>query len=69
MILLIPILVCFLFQVFSVLLFQKSICKEMCVCLCLAVNSAACYVWIVNDITDSHTCFVFQGFVFYSSLE
>ena len=34
----------------------------VCVCLCVAVNSHACYIWIVNDITDSNACFVFQVF-------
>ena len=35
-------------------------CKEVCVyvflsvCLCLAVNSLVCYIWIVNDMTDSN---------------
>ena len=24
------------------------------VCLCVAVNSHGCYIWIVNDITDSN---------------
>ena len=23
--------------------------------VCVAVNSHACYIWIVNDITDSNT--------------
>ena len=43
-------------------------CKEMCVymcvsvCVCLAVNSPACYIWIVN-ITDFNTClFSVSGF-------
>ena len=27
-----------------------------CVCLCVAVNSHACYIWIVNDSTDCNTC-------------
>ena len=35
-------------------LFQNSICKEMCV----AVNSHACYIWIVNGITNCSTCYV-----------
>ena len=31
----------------------------MCVCvlLLIAINSHACYIWIINDITDSHICF------------
>ena len=32
-----------------------------------AVNSPACYIWIVDDITDANTC-LFQ-FFFYSVLE
>ncbi len=59
MILLIPILVSFLFQVFSVILYQKNLCKEVCVsqCVCVfTVNSPACYIWIVDDMTDSNTC-------------
>ena len=40
MISLILILVYFLFQVFSFILFPNSMCKEMCQCvLCVAVNS------------------------------
>ncbi len=31
MILLIPVLVCFVFQVFSVILFEKNMFKELCV--------------------------------------
>ena len=46
--------------------------KVMCVCLrdyivtkiLTAVNIHACYIWIVNDITDSNTGFLFQ-FLFY----
>ena len=35
----------------------------MCVCVCVAVNSHGCYIWIVNDITDSDTClFSVSGF-------
>ena len=26
------------------------------VCACVAVNSHACYRWIVNDITDCNSC-------------
>ena len=33
-------------------LFRNSICKEMCV----AVNSHACYIWIVSGITNCSTC-------------
>ena len=29
--------------------------------MCVAVNSPACYIWIVNDI-DSNTCFLFHFF-------
>ena len=25
------------------------------VCVCLAVNSPGCYIWIVNDLTDCNT--------------
>ena len=33
------------------------------VCVSVAVNSHACYIWIVNDITDSNTClFSVAGF-------
>ena len=29
-------------------------CDGRCVsvCVCLAVNSHGCYIWIVNDLTD-----------------
>ena len=40
-------------------------CVYVClsVCVCLAVNSPACYIWIVNDITDFNTClFSVSGF-------
>ena len=30
-------------------------CKEFCICVCVAVNSPACYIWIINDI-DPNTC-------------
>ena len=42
-----------------------------CVCVCVAVNSYACCIWIVNDITDSLilVCFLFQVFFFYCFLE
>ena len=33
-------------------------------CLCVAVNSHACYIWIVNDITDCNTC-LFSVLVFF----
>ena len=56
---------CF-FSVAGFFLFQKSMCKEVCVSVCVsAVNSPACYIWIVNDITDANTC-LFQ-FCFSSS--
>ena len=35
-------------------------------CVCVAVNSHACYICIVNDITDSNTClFSVSVFSFY----
>ena len=34
--------------------------------VCVAVNSPACYIWIVNDITYCKTCFTFQVFLNYS---
>ena len=60
------------------LMFQNSMCKEvcvsvLCVCVCLcvcmylliAVNSCACHIWIVNDITDCNTwLFSVLGFSF-----
>ena len=73
MISLIVIRVCFLFQVFSFILFWNSMCKVMCVCLwvcmcvymirfkqtiLIAVNSPVCYIWIVNGRTDSNTYFL-----------
>ena len=46
------------------------------VCVCVAVNSYASYIWIVNDMTDFNTClfsaavFLFSvSFLFYSILE
>ena len=39
------------------------------VCMCVAVNSHTCCIQIVNDITDSNTCFLFQFFFFYCILE
>ena len=43
-------------------------CQFVYVCVC-AVNSHACYIWIVNDVTDYNTCFLFQGSFFYSVWE
>ena len=38
-------------------------CVSQCVCLCVAVNSPACHIWIVNDITDCNTIlFSVSGF-------
>ena len=39
----------------------------MCVCVsvCVAVNSHACSIWIVNDITDTNACFLFQFFLLF----
>ena len=42
--------------VILVILFQNSMCKGRCVCGCVAVNSPARYIWIVNYMTDSETC-------------
>ena len=44
----------------------RKVCVRKCVCRCVsvcvsAVNSPACYIWIVNDITDASTC-LFQFF-------
>ena len=36
-----------------------------CVCVYVAVNSHACSIWIVNDITDTNACFLFQFFFLY----
>ena len=41
------------------------ICQRMCVYVsarvrvCVAVNSYGCYIWIVNDLTDCNTLFLF----------
>ena len=72
MISLILILVCFLFQVLPpppppFILFRNGMCKEVCVCVCvvlIAINSHACCIWIVNDITDSNIC-LFSVSVFF----
>ena len=50
--------VCFMFQVFCFILFQHSMCVYVSECLCVsvAVNSHACYIWIVNNITDCNSC-------------
>ncbi len=34
------------------------------VCVCLAVNSPGCYIWIVNDLTDCNTWVCFFKFYF-----
>ena len=34
------------------------------VCVCVAVNSHACCIWIVNDITDCNSCLFFFSFFF-----
>ena len=31
-------------------------CVHACVCVCVGVNSHACYRWSVNDITDCNSC-------------
>ena len=33
-----------------------SMCMRVFVCVYVAVNSHACYRWIVNDITDCNSC-------------
>ena len=41
-------------------------CVSECVCVCVAVNSPACYICIANDMTDSNTCFFSVSvFIFY----
>ena len=44
-------------------------CEDVCICVlsvcvpvfvCVAVNSHACYRWIVNDITDCNSSFSFS---------
>ena len=41
----------------------------LCVCVCIAVNSHACYRWIVNDMIDCNSfCFLFQCESFYFGL-
>ena len=53
----------FKFCLFPFILFWNSMCREVCVCHCVAVKSHACYIGIVNDITDSNTClFSVAGF-------
>ena len=49
-------------SVFFLLLFLGIVCVRRCVvCVCvlllIAINSHACYIWIINDITDPRTCF------------
>ena len=63
-----------LFSVAGFFLFLcfRKVCVRKCACMFLsvrvsAVNSAVCYIWIVNDITDANSCFSF--FFFYSVLE
>ena len=59
-----------LFSVAGFFLFCfRKVCVRKCVYVCLgvcvwAVNSPACYIWIVNDITDSNTC-LFSVSVFF----
>ena len=64
-----------LFSVAGFFLFLcfRKVCVRKCACMCVsvcvsAVNSPACYIWIVNDITHASTC-LFQFFFFYSVLE
>ena len=45
-----------------------SECVRACVCVCVAVSSHASYRWIVNDITDCNSCFLFQCVSFYFGL-
>ena len=37
--------------------------------MCVAVNSHACYIWTVNDITDFNTyfCFSFLSFIIFQN--
>ena len=46
------------------------VCISVCwVCVCVAVNSHACYICIVNDITDFNTSlFSVSGFFFSFSI-
>ena len=40
------------------------------VCVYVTVNTHACHIWIINDITHYNTClFSVAGFFFYSVLE
>ena len=39
-------------------------CVHACVCMYVAVNSHACYRWIVNDITDCKTCLFYVSGLF-----
>ena len=37
-----------------------SVCVRVFVCVYVAVNSHACYRWIVNDITDCNSLVFFR---------
>ena len=48
-----------------------SECVRAFVCVCVGVNSHACYRWIVNDITDCNSCLFFVSvcvFLFWSCM-
>ena len=41
---------------FRIVCVRMCVYVSECVCVCGAVNSHACYRWIVNDITDCNSC-------------
>ena len=43
---------------------REDVSACVCLCVCVSVNSHACYRWIVNGITGSNSCFLFQYFSF-----
>ena len=53
----------FIFKVRFLLLYFGIVCVGGWWGVCVDVNSHACYIWIVNDITDCNTClFSVAGF-------
>ncbi len=58
---------------FSLIVFWNNMSKDVCICqcVCVAVNSYGCYIWILDDVIDCNTFFLLQIlFVsFYSFLE
>ena len=56
-----------MFSVSGFFFYLGIVCVRRCVCV--AVISHACYIWIVHDITDFNTCFLFRDLFFYSILE